>query len=44
MTSSFVVLTSLLLVATTTVWSRDDAVEYRLLEESPAGTQVGMII
>jgi len=41
MTSSVVVLTSLLLVATTTVRSRDDAVEYRLLEESPAGTRVG---
>jgi len=41
MTSSIVVLASLLLVATTGVWSRDDVVEYRLLEESPAGTQVG---
>jgi len=38
MTSSVALLTSLLLVATA---SRDDAVEYRLLEESEAGTRVG---
>jgi len=41
MTSSVVVLTSLLLVVATTVWSRDDVLEYQLLEESPAGSLVG---
>jgi len=41
MTSSVVVLTSLLL---TTAWSRDDVLEYRLLEESPAGTLVGDLL
>jgi len=43
MTSSIVVLTSLLL-ATTAARSRDDTVEYRLLEESPAGTLVGDLL
>lgn len=44
MTSSFLVLTSLLLVAATTARSRDDVVEYRLIEESPAGTLVGDLL
>jgi len=43
MTSSIVVLMSLLL-ATTPAQSRDDTVEYRLLEESPAGTLVGDLL
>jgi len=45
MTSSVVVLTSLLLLVAT-AWSRDDAdtVEYRLTEESPAGTLVGDLL
>jgi len=44
MTSSVTVLTSLLLLATTTAWSRDDVLEYQLLEESPAGTLVGNLL
>lgn len=44
MTSSVVVLTLLLLMTTTTAWSRDDVVNYQLLEESPAGTLLGNLI
>ena len=44
MTSSVVVLTSLLLTATTTRVLSRDAVEYQLLEESPAGTLVGDLL
>jgi len=44
MTSSIAVLTSLLLVVTSTVWSRDDVLEYQLLEESPAGSLVGDLL
>jgi len=45
MTSAVVVVTSLLLVvAMTSVWSRDDTVEYQLMEESPPGTLVGDLL
>jgi len=44
MTSSVVVLASLLLVVTSTAWSRSDVLEYQLLEESPAGSPVGDLL